>query len=293
MIEQPLPDTDAWIAFFAQTDLPVLRNSVHELERLRENADTVNGRVLAGVILHDPLLTLKVLAYIETHRRARQTTDITTIDRAIMMIGITPFFRDFQNLSVAEDQLNDHLPALLGLLKSITRARRAAHWARDWAILRRDVDVDEITLATLLHDVAELLMWLFAPKLALQVRNAQLAQPNERSATLQEEIYGVPLYRLKLALTEAWRLPELLAQLLDHRQAENPRVRNVKLAVDLARHSADGWNDPALPDDFTAIRDLLRVDQETLVRRLDVDESTAQNLLAMAAAGEPFVPPPA
>ena len=155
------------------------------------------------------------------------------------------------------------------------------------------MDVDEITLATLLHDVAELLMWLFAPKLALQVRNAQLAQPNERSATLQEEIYGVPLYRLKLALTEAWRLPELLAQLLDHRQAENPRVRNVKLAVDLARHSADGWNDPALPDDFTAIRDLLRVDQETLVRRLDVDESTAQNLLAMAAAGEPFVPPPA
>ena len=136
-------------------------------------------------------------------------------------------------------------------------------------------------------------MWLFAPKLALQVRNAQLAQPNERSATLQEEIYGVPLYRLKLALTEAWRLPELLAQLLDHRQAENPRVRNVKLAVDLARHSADGWNDPALPDDFAAIRDLLRVDQETLVRRLDVDESTAQNLLAMAAAGEPFDPPPA
>ena len=81
--------------------------------------------------------------------------------------------------------------------------------------------------------------------------------------------------------------------MLDHRQAENPRVRNVKLAVDLARHSADGWNDPALPDDFTGIRDLLRVDQETLVRRLDVDESTAQNLLAMAAAGEPFVPPPA
>jgi HD-like signal output (HDOD) protein len=285
MIEQPLPDTDAWIAFFAQTDLPVLRNSVHELERLRENAETANGRVLAGVILHDPLLTLRVLAYIETHRRERQTTDITTIDRAIMMIGITPFFRDFQNLPVAEDQLKGYPPALLGLLKAITRARRASRWARDWAILRRDVDVDEITLATLLHDVAELLMWLFAPKLALQVRNAQLAQPHQRSATLQEAIYGVPLYRLKLALTEAWRLPALLAQLLDHRHDENPRVRNVKLAVDLARHSADGWNDPALPDDFKGICDLLHVNQEALVRRLDVDEATAERLLALAAPG--------
>lgn len=281
MIEQPLPDTDAWIAFFAQSDLPVLRHSVNELERLRENAENTNGRVLAGVIQHDPLLTLRVLAYIEAHRRQRQTTDITTIDRAIMMIGITPFFRDFQNLPMVEDQLTEHPQALLGLLKAITRARQAAHWAHDWAILRRDADVDEITLATLLHDVAELLMWLFAPKLALQVRGAQLAQPQQRSAILQEEIYGVPLYQLKLALTEAWRLPALLAQLLDHRQAENPRVRNVKLAVDLARHCADGWNNPALPDDFKGLRDLLHVNQETLVRRLNVDEATAHNLLTL------------
>lgn len=285
MIDHPLPDTDAWIAFFARTDLPILRHSINELERLSETADNTNARVLAGVILHDPLLTLRVLAYIEEHRRKRQTTDITTIDRALMMIGITPFFRDFQNLPVAEEQLKEYPSALLGLLKAITRARRASHWARDWAILRRDVDVDEITLATLLHDVAELLMWLFAPKLALQVRNAQLAQPQQRSAILQEEIYGVPLFQLKLALTEAWRLPALLAQLLDHRHAENPRVRNVKLAVDLARHSADGWSDPALPDDFKGIRDLLHINQEALVRRLDVDEATAERLLALATPG--------
>ncbi len=286
MIETPLPDTDAWIAFFAQADLPVLRNSVQELERLRENAETANGRLLAGVILHDPLLTLRVMAYIEAHRRARQTTDITTIDRAIMMIGIEPFFRDFKNLPMVEDQLQAYPTAQLGLFRAITRARRASHWARDWAILRRDVDVDEITLATLLHDVAELLMWLFAPKLALQVRDAQRAQPHQRSATLQEEIYGVPLYRLKLALTEAWRLPDLLAQLLDDRRAENPRVRNVKLAVDLARHTANGWNDPALPDDLRGIRDLLHIDQEALVRRLDVDEATARNLLTLTGPDE-------
>ena len=281
MIEQPLPDIDAWIAFISKTDLPVLRHSVSELERLRENADNANGRVLAGIVLHDPLLTLRILAYIEAHRRQRQTTDITTIDRAIMMIGITPFFRDFQNLPVVEDQLKAHPQALLGLLKAITRARQAAHWARDWAILRRDVDVDEITLATLLHDVAELVMWLFAPRLALQVGTAQLAQPQQRSAVLQEETYGVPLYQLKLALAKTWRLPPLLALLLDHRQEENPRVRNVKLAVDLARHAANGWNNPALPDDFKGIRDLLHVNQETLVRRLDVDEATAQALLTL------------
>jgi hypothetical protein len=74
--------------------------------------------------------------------------------------------------------------------------------------------------------------------------------------------------------------------LLDDRRAENPRVRNVKLAVDLARHTANGWNDPALPDDFRGIRNLLHVDQEALVRRLDVDEATARNLLALAGPDE-------
>jgi HD-like signal output (HDOD) protein len=281
MNDQRLPDIDAWLTLFAQTNLPVLRHSVNEIERLRENEDSTNGRVLAGVILHDPLLTLRVLAYIESHRRQRQTTDITTIDRAIMMIGITPFFRAFKDLPVAEDSLRPHPQALLGLLKTIGRARRAAHWAHDWALLRRDMDVDEITLATLLHDVAELLMWLTVPKMALRVRDAQRAEPHKRSAIIQEEIYGVPLFQLKLALTQAWHLPELLAQLLDDRQAENPRVRNVKLAVDLARHSSNGWRDAALPDDFKEIRDLLRISQETLVRRLDVDEASAEILLAI------------
>ncbi len=281
MIDQPLPSTDAWIDLFAQADLPVLRHSINELERLRAKADSVNGRALARVIQHDPLLTLRVLAYIAEHRRQRQTTDITTIDRAIMMIGVTPFFRDFQNLPVVEIQLKTHPQAMLGLLKTIARARRAAHWAHDWAVLRRDADVDEITLATLLHDVAELMIWLFAPRMALRVREAQLAMPQKRSAIIQEEIYGVPLSKLRSALVDAWRLPSLLVQLMDDQYAENPRVRNVNLAVDLARHSANGWSDPALGDDFKGIRDLLHTNQEALVRRLGVDDATMQSLMAL------------
>ena len=281
MIEQPLSDSTAWVDFFSTADLPVLRHSVDELERLRATADATNGRVLAGVVMHDPLLILRVLAYLELHRTQRQTVDIATVGRAIMMIGITPFFRDFQHLPVVEDQLKAHPQALLGLLKAINRARQAAHWARHWAILRRDVDVEEITLAAFLHDFAELLMWLFAPALALKISAAQRARPHERSAIIQAEIYGMPLYQLKLALAEAWHLPALLLQLMDHRHTENPRVRNVKLAVDLARHSAKGWRDAALPDDFAAIRGLLNINQETLVRHLGVNSATAQALLAM------------
>jgi hypothetical protein len=41
-------------------------------------------------------------------------------------------------------------------------------------------------------------------------------------------------------------------------------VRIVSLAVNLARHSAQGWDDAALPDDYRDIGDLLRMDTERL-----------------------------
>ena len=286
MIEQPFHDLEGWVAYYAEANLPVLRHTVQELERMRANAENVNGRLLSGTILRDPMMTLRVLAYIEANRGARQTTDITTIERAIMMIGIAPFFRDFQDLPQIEDQLRPHPQALLGLLKAFHRARRAAQWARDWAVVRHDLDVDEITLAALLHDMAELLMWCFAPGIAIKARDAQIADCHRRSAIIQTEVYGIPLYQLKMALAKTWHLPQLLTQLMDNQHAENPRVRNVKLAVDLARHSANSWNDAALPDDFKGIRELLRINQQTLVRRLGVDEATSTILLAMAEPAE-------
>lgn len=269
-VDTPFPDLAGWVDFFRQAELPVLRHTAHEIERLRENADNVNGRALSAVILHDPLMTLRVLAFIEKHRRERQKTDITTIERALMMIGIGPFFATFQNLPLVEDRLKKHPKALLGLLKVIARSRKAAFWARDWAALRHDLNADEIILASLLHDFAEILMWCFAPRLATAVKERQLADRSLRSVAIQEEVFGIPLHQVKLALAQEWHLPGLLTTLMDPTNAEQPQVRNVKLAVDLARHSANGWNDAALPDDYKAIGDLLHLNQETTLKRIGV-----------------------
>ena len=45
--------------------------------------------------------------------------------------------------------------------------------------------------------------------------------------------------------------------MMNHHHAESPRTRTVALAVALARHSANGWDNPALPDDYSAIAALL------------------------------------
>ncbi len=271
MIDAPFPGLDSWVAYFSQAQLPVLRHTVNELDQLRANAEHVNGRVLSSIMLQDPLMTLRVLAYIEEKRGKRQSTDITTIERALMMIGVGPFFRDFDRLPLVEETLKPYPKALLGLLKVIARARRAARWAREWAVIRHDLDIDEITVATLLYDVDEILMWCFAPTLALQVKEMQTRDRTLRSATAQQQVYGVQLQPLQLELAKIWHLPELLTTLMDRDNAEDPRVRNVTLAVDLARHSANGWDDAALPDDYAAIEDLLHISHETLMHKLGLE----------------------
>lgn len=268
MIEKPFADIDSWLAFFTQASMPVLRHTEKRLAELRADAGKSNARLISSVILHDPMMTLRVLAYIEAKRNKSRLTDITTIERALMMMGMEPFFRDFNDLPLVEDRLQQHPQSLLGLLRVVNRARKATHWARDWAIYRHDLDVDEIAVATLLYDFSEILMWCFAPALALEAFNKQKANRALRSVQVQTEVFNVPLYQLKEALAHAWRLPELLIKLMDPQHADHPRVKNVKLAVDLARHSANGWNDAAIPDDFRAIGDLLHLNQDAVIRRL-------------------------
>ncbi|MBL8469883.1 HDOD domain-containing protein [Methyloversatilis discipulorum] len=259
---------EGWVAFMSDKPLPVLARTTRELAQLREAENTVSARTIAQVILHDPLMTLRVLAFIEAKRGRSQHTDITTIERALMMIGITPFFNHFESMPTLEEHLHDHQQALLGVMRVIARARKASGWAREWALMRHDIDVDEITVATLLHDVAEILCWVFAPKLSLKLRDLLRANPTMRTAAAQKVVFNVTSHDLQLALAKTWRLPALLVELMGGSAHPSPRVRNVQYAVNLARHSAKGWDDPALPDDFKDIEELLRISHETLLGRL-------------------------
>lgn len=270
MIDQPLANLATWVSHFTRVEVPVLRRTARELAALREQEDTVSGRAIAQTVLQDPLLTLKLLALIEKRRRASQNHDITTIERAIMMIGTTPFFRQFETLTTIEEHLAPHPQALLGVMKVIVRARRAAKWAREWALLRHDIDVDEVTVAALLHDCAETLCWVFAPALSLELRDLLRATPGLRSAAAQTAVFGVTMHDLQGELARAWRLPRLLTQLIDGKEHTNPRVRNVICATNLARHSANGWDDPALPDDYAEIAELLRLNVDAAMARIGV-----------------------
>ena len=249
MLDHPLPDIDSWTLLFSSNSLPVLRVTKRRLEEMRADLDHVDARELAHIILQDPIMTVRVLAFIQPMRGRSLQRDITTIASAVMMAGIEPFFRHFAELFTIEDQLKEGGPqALLGVLQIIRRAQRAADYAQEWAIWRNDMNMEEVRIAALLHDLAEILVWCSAPPLGLKILEQQKAHPTMRSADAQKNTLGFTFFEIQLELCRAWHLPELLQRLIDDEHAENPRVKNATLAVRLARHSSHGWNDPALPD---------------------------------------------
>lgn len=270
MLDHPLQDLETWVLYFSGAELPILRQTARRLEEARQNIDAVNGRDIANIVLQDPLMAVRVLAYIQPFVGKHLRSDITTIGGAVMMLGIEPFFKRFENPITIETMLGDEPQALLGVLQVIRRVQRASRYAHDWAFARHDMNPEEVALAALLHDLSEILLWCFAPRLAIGIRAMQQADRTLRSAAAQEQVLGIQLFDLQLALCRAWHLPELLKTLMDDAHAERPRVQNVTLAVNLARHSANGWNDAALPDDYAAIGKLLHINAETLFARLQI-----------------------
>ncbi|MEO6407935.1 MAG: HDOD domain-containing protein, partial [Burkholderiaceae bacterium] len=248
-----------WTARLLRAEIPVLAQTADALEAMRANEDRVDANSIGELIAGDPLMSLKVLAHAASRRTSRMLTDTETVTAALVMMGITPFFKAFGAQSTVEQWLAGRPLALAGLQLALRRAHRAATFALGFAVFRRDHDAAVIHAAALLHDFAEMLLWCHAPDLALRIQQAQLADPSLRSAVVQCEVLGVDLADLQQSLMKAWRLPELLTRIADDRHAEHPSVRTVTLAVRLSRHSLHGWDNPALPDDVDAIAALLNL----------------------------------
>lgn len=269
---QPLRDVSAWAAHFMRAEIPVLADTADTLEALRTNEDAVDANLLGETIAGDPLMSLKVLAHVSTHRSRRHVTDAETVTAALVMLGISPFFRAFGPQPTVEERLQDCADALTGLHAVLRRAERAAKFALGFAVHRMDQDAAVIHQAALLHDFAEMLLWCHAPALALQIAELQRSDPALRSNVAQRQVLNIELADLQQVLMRAWRLPEMLVHITDDKHARSPQVRNVVLAIRLARHSARGWDNPALPDDYTEIAALLNLGIEPtikLVQQLD------------------------
>ncbi|TXT25026.1 MAG: signal transduction protein [Gallionellaceae bacterium] len=271
-VQQQKPQSlNGWVAYLGHTEIPVLKQTARDLAALRENPERLSARGVAGVVARDPVMTVKLLRYLQQHKHRRQEHEVMQIEQALLMMGVEAFFVKIAPEPLAEDMPRGDLAALIHLLHVVRRAQRASSYALDWAVRLRDLHFEEVRIAALLHDLAEMLMWCFAPDDMLKILSMQQQDKSLRSQAAQEQVLGFPLAALQSALAREWNLPKLLLALMDSARASEQRVRNVVLAVNLARHSANGWDDAALPDDYQGIAELLHIKPEEAMVMLEAE----------------------
>lgn len=260
MLQQNQRKLSDWVNFLTTAEIPVLKQTARNLEVLKQDENNLNARSYANIVKNDPLMTVKLMRYMQKHKHRCQEHDVMEVEQIVLMLGLENTIRLIPATPLVEDILGkNNRSALVYLLKTSHRANLAASYAFDWAIRLHDLHFADIRLAALLHDIAEILMWCFAPNEMLKIKQLQKKDKTLRSSAAQEKIFGFPLNQLQHELAIKWRLPELLITLMDDNCSGFQRVRNVILAVNLARHSANGWDDAALPDDYEDIAKLLHL----------------------------------
>ena len=262
-------DESEWASALSTVQIPVLWHTIDALSRLRNNEQRLLARDISRVLLRDPMFTLCLQRFLATQRRAGQQREITTVDHALMMLGVVPFFARFSDLPAVESVLAGNPRALEGVMRVVDRAYHAALYARDWAVLRHDSEPDEVANAALLHDIAEMLLWCFAPELALRIEAILESDTSLCSGEAQRAVLGLTLMDLQRVLIKQWQLPRLLGSLMDETHTNNQRVINVVLAVDLARHSAKDGNAASPPYDYSAIQEFLKLPEREAMERID------------------------
>ncbi|MFZ4538097.1 PilZ domain-containing protein [Propionivibrio sp.] len=240
-----------WVAYITAQPLPVLHRSKDRLDELSrgEGALSVAATAFEQIVNEDPFLCLALLREAERLRARRMGHETTTVMAAIMQIGV--------------DKLHDLLVAAPdvvetpGLIPQVARSVRAGHLATAWGPGRADIAPAEISLAALLAETGELLLWHFAPDLpqaASEVMLANLGSMRTRDA--QTAACGFTFRDLTMHCADAWGLPSQIMQMV--KGQNTPRARLARLCVDVCHHlELGGGDNPLLPTDLLVASSLL------------------------------------
>lgn len=273
---------DQWVSYLRDKEIPVLPRSRAAMLALRdeppEEHERMSPRALADFVYLDPYLALKLLCNAEHRRSHRLGQETTTILAAVLQLG----YDDMVHL-VCDSAITDAAQA--GANHCVAHAVMAAHIARAWAIYRVDVSPDEVTLAALLSDAGELLMWHFAPELPLKAEEELRSGRAQRTLKAQQQSLGFTFKQLTLTLAQAWELPSLLGMLI--RGTDTPRANIARLAIDTARHILADAHNAALPADLVNIHNVVQgASFAQLVSPLPISDEDKQTILAAVDQGQ-------
>jgi len=228
--------TGAWVTYLSTVELPVLANTLSRIDELTDSSNsTVNE--LANVILNDAQLTSKVLRLSNTVFYNQTRTQVSTVSRAITLIGFDAV-KSMAISSLIVDSLlkrNDR-PHLLHCL---ARAIHAAVQARCLMPKRNEQALEEVFIGALLMNIGELAFWSCDTEQAIELEQAlRLDQPPVEA---QKIVLHTTFTDITRGLVEAWSLGPFIKEVVSAGKANSKAASLVRHSVEMAKLAEQGW----------------------------------------------------
>lgn len=260
--------TQAWVSYLSMVELPVLANTLRQINELTDSRNsTVNE--LANVILNDAQLTSQVLRLSNTVFYNQTRTQVSTVSRAITLIGFDAV-KSMAISSLIVDSLlkrNDRPH----LLRCLARAIHAAVQARCLMPKRTEHALEEVFIGALLMNIGELAFWSCETEQASELE--ERLRLEEPPVEAQKAVLHTTFTEITRGLVDAWSLGPFIKEVVAPGKANSMASSLVRNSVEMARVSENGWSGAEmdkvlekLSDDIgetpAAIRDQLKVNAQ-------------------------------
>ncbi|MBU0729558.1 MAG: HDOD domain-containing protein [Proteobacteria bacterium] len=243
MSKKPENNFDAWLQRLNQEDMPIFGRTVQEIVSVAENSDSSVSE-LTRVVLQDTAMTAKVLKLANTAFYNPSNKSISTISRAIMLMGFDKVRAITLTVALVESIVRSANRDLL--MAELARSLHAATQARSMAEKMGDKSSEEIFVATLLHNIGELAFWCFA-KQEGEALKAEIKKGVPREEA-EQKVLGFPLRKLTQRLVQDWHLNSLLEEALDPKKKVGKRGQLINISYDLAAAAEKGWQSEEVAD---------------------------------------------
>jgi HD-like signal output (HDOD) protein len=273
----------AWTDRINGMEMPAFDAVVREVKNLTAN-ELSSANQVASEILKDTSIASQVLRSSNSVQYNPMNIPIGTISRAVIQIGYEEVKTIVLSVIVMERLFKGRVKRER-LLECIARSFHAATQARNLLVNGKKQEKEEVFVAGLLYNIAEMAMWGCEDE-CIDELNLRLDDGEEKAAAIRGSL-GTSFKAVNKEVARLWGLGPVLMDAYSPPKKSSDMVQAVALGEVISRSASHGWRSENMSRVYSKVSAFLDVDAEQA--KEFIKESADEAGIVAATFGVPEV----